>query len=618
MTRLLHRMSIKQWLLVALGVLAVVAFFLYANASGLFLSRLAAPSGKPVVKPVPDNWQVAQQEREQQIQKHLADHQENFDHFANFPVSHSQGIPLIVLKLLPKIAPEFWGSEDNFLSVMGLFNDERLVGYPFPRGIGFTGLTRENLNSDIDYASFTCGGCHIGRMRLESGKYLYLNGGVNQEFNVVGYRQRIVQTLNKVYDGATDKEQKKTKVIQAFLQALDTVEKNNPTYFYNNYAYQDRHFDKSYEAKQIALFREKADRVIPEFVAHQEQVYQGWQQITQRFYPKIAERIDSGFAGMEDAFGFNAAKAYQNLLAKPLTKPFAPLALPGSHGITDIMVVWDQDSHDPRWDDQKKRLINGGGQWSGHIPLPMYKNLAAQITLGFNDIDVSVSAHAEKLLQFLPPPRYPFNVDIELAKEGQALFAENCAECHQPNNGRVYRHMGTDMGRALVAGTVITVGAQFGFTADCSPTTTVEMGGQTVTPCSEYRGVSLKNKRQLALTPPRVHNGYNALPLPGLWAQAPYLHNGSVPTLYHLLMPNERPAQFIKSRLDYDAKHVGFRWAMDDWDQSEGYIFDTASSPSISNRGHDKDITMDGKTFKLDWSDEPQKAWALIEYLKTL
>ena len=121
------------------------------------------------------------------------------------------------------------------------------------------------------------------------------------------------------------------------------------------------------------------------------------------------------------------------------------------------------------------------------------------------------------------------------------------------------------------------------------------------------------------MTPPKQHDGYNALPLVGLWAQAPYLHNGSVPTLYHLLVPNERPAVFVKSRLDYDKKLVGFAWNPSEaTSNKEGYVFDTHLSPAMSNTGHDKDIQQDGKVFKLNWADDKEGAAAIIEYLKTL
>ncbi|MCJ8312817.1 MAG: cytochrome c [Pseudomonadales bacterium] len=597
----------------------VIAFF-YAKASGFFESRLESPVGPAYVKPVPQDWKKAQARRRADIADHIESKQVNYDHFANFPVSATNGIPLIVLKLLPKVAPEFWGDEDNFLSVMGLFNDERLVGYPFPRGIGFTGLVRTDANAEIDYASFTCGGCHIGRVRLDDGTFEYLDGGVNTEFNVIGYRERIVQSLDKIYDNETDKTKKSQLVVARFLAELEKVEQQDSNYFYNNYRYDGRNFDSNYEAKQIELFKNDATNIINEFVTHQEKVYASWVTLTKKYYPNIKDRINSGFAGMEDAIGFNAASAYQAFNDSAATKIIAPLVQPGSHGVTDIMVVWDQDSHDPVWNADKTRLINGGGQWNGHIPLPMYKNIAAQITLGFANIDISVSAHAEKLLQKLPPAIYPFDVDLELAKKGQTLFKDNCADCHQPNNGMVYTQMGTDMGRANVAGTIITVGAQASFAGDsnCSPTTTIEMEGEQVQPCAQYRGVSLVGQSKQVMLPPKVQNGYNALPFPGLWAQAPYLHNGSVPTLYHMLVPNERPDVFVKSQLSYDKKLVGFVWQVNDWTKQEGYLFDTTSSPSISHQGHDQDIQLNDKTYKLDWSDDKQSAWALIEYLKTL
>ncbi len=65
-------------------------------------------------------------------------------------------------------------------------------------------------------------------------------------------------------------------------------------------------------------------------------------------------------------------------------------------------------------------------------------------------------------------------------------------------------------------------------------------------------------------------------------------------------------------------KLVGFKWGMSEGDNKEGYEFDTRLHPSMSNQGHDKDITQEGKTFKLNWSDDKDGAMAIVEYLKTL
>lgn len=609
----------KRKLIVIVLLLLIAGAWWYLTDGG---RQLEAPSGTPRVQAVPTDWPAVQAERTKAIASHLQAHQSAYDHFANFPVSETDGIPFIILKLLPVVAPDIWQGGDHFLNEIGLRYDERQQGYPAPRGIGFSGLMRKEAQGNIDYASFTCGACHIGRLRHPDGHIQYLDGGINAEFNVIRFRAKLVQTLQQIYKGETDPEKKAQLVREAFNGALEKVQQDK-NFFYGNYSYTGRNFDTAYEQAQVALFKQRAPQVIPAFIQNSEEVYAGWQLLVDRLYPGSAKQeLLLGYAGTEDAIGFNAVRTYFGFRKDWYTRPIASLALPDHAGITDIMAVWNQDLHNPRWDASNTRLIDGGGQWNGHIPLPIFKNIAAQITIGFNDIDVRVSAFADELLDKLPAPAYPFPVDVKLAEKGKVLFAENCAACHQPNNGKVYRNLGTDMGRAKIAGLLITLGAQSGFTKVCSPKTSgvLDMSGPGAKDCVEYKGVSLEGKSTQAMTWPAQHDGYNALPLVGLWAQAPYLHNGSVPTLYHMLMPKERPAKFIKSRLDYDPEKVGFSWdpAKSSHSPTEGYLLDTTATPALSNAGHDKDITMDGKTFKLDWSDDKAGAAALIEYLKTM
>lgn len=108
--------------------------------------------------------------------------------------------------------------------------------------------------------------------------------------------------------------------------------------------------------------------------------------------------------------------------------------------------------------------------------------------------------------------------------------------------------------------------------------------------------------------------GYKARPLNGIWASAPYLHNGSVPTLSDMLSPVAdpvegcpegktcRPEIFYVGNINYDPKNVGYIY-----DQAEGYSkFDT-TLPGNSNAGHLWGTAL----------TDPDKA-ALLEYLKTL
>ena len=177
------------------------------------------------------------------------------------------------------------------------------------------------------------------------------------------------------------------------------------------------------------------------------------------------------------------------------------------------------------------------------------------------------------------------------------------------------------MERSYVVDWLIRKGGIVGFYGTCSPATSVVMNGVLSNPCAEFDGVSLEGKKELIMSPNDQHHGYNARPLSGIWAQAPYLHNGSVPTVYHLLVPSERPTSFFKSRLEYDQEYLGFAWTAPPAaveSASRGYVFDSKSFSAFSNLGHDTDVEENGVRYKLDWSADKAGAMAIIEYLKTL
>src|SRR5262249_53022943 len=111
--------------------------------------------------------------------------------------------------------------------------------------------------------------------------------------------------------------------------------------------------------------------------------------------------------------------------------------------------------------------------------------------------------------------------------------------------------------------------------------------------------------------------GYQAPPLDGVWATAPYFHNSSVPTIHHVLNSKARPKVFTRSfrseREDYDTERLGWKIAGLDGPPDRklpGFerrkIYDT-SLPGQSNAGH---------TFGDDLTDDQRRA--VVEYLKTL
>ncbi len=147
-------------------------------------------------------------------------------------------------------------------------------------------------------------------------------------------------------------------------------------------------------------------------------------------------------------------------------------------------------------------------------------------------------AEIEEWILNVPAPEYPLEVDGELADQGEALFGTHCADCHE--SGRDNRlgtviplaEVGTDPERAL---------AWTQEAADLANEKVVNDLGMERTPMS------------------KPYHGYVALQLDGLWLRAPYLHNGSVPTVRALLEPPEcRPEVFYRGYDLLDGENLGF------------------------------------------------------------
>jgi len=139
-------------------------------------------------------------------------------------------------------------------------------------------------------------------------------------------------------------------------------------------------------------------------------------------------------------------------------------------------------------------------------------------------------------IETLRPPKYPFPIDRELAAAGQGVFTEHCAECHG-----TYGEKWTYPGRTVPI-------EELG-------TDPVRLNSLSVAYRRKY-GVSWLadyDRAQVVEDP----GGYVAPPLDGIWATAPYFHNGSVPTLWHVLHADERPTVWRRTEEGYDRKRIG-------------------------------------------------------------
>lgn len=201
----------------------------------------------------------------------------------------------------------------------------------------------------------------------------------------------------------------------------------------------------------------------------------------------------------------------------------------------------------------------------------------------------------------LEPPRYPYPVDPALAHRGEGLFRQNCARCHgtygkdwtYPNKVVAIDEIGTD--RTRFEGISEEVGRHYNRSWFAR-----EKSGWLA---DDY--------------PARKTAGYQAPPLDGIWATAPYFHNGSVPTVYHVLNSKARPKIYTRSfRTDaaaYDPVKLGWKVR----------VLEKGADPELPaiERRKVYDTTLPGRgngghTFGDDLTEDERMA--VIEYLKTL
>src|SRR3972149_6891671 len=130
--------------------------------------------------------------------------------------------------------------------------------------------------------------------------------------------------------------------------------------------------------------------------------------------------------------------------------------------------------------------------------------------------------------------------------------------------------------------------------------------GEEIHPPKYLDGVILKRGTEVseaALLP------YKARPLNGIWTGAPYLHSGSVPNLYQLLLPAERREKtFYIGSWEFDPVHAGYATSA----TPGAFLFDTTLAGN-SNSGHEYGTGYDGLPALTD-----EEIWNLVEYMKTL
>jgi mono/diheme cytochrome c family protein len=219
--------------------------------------------------------------------------------------------------------------------------------------------------------------------------------------------------------------------------------------------------------------------------------------------------------------------------------------------------------------------------------------LMASNLLTVNDTTESreVDKHMPDVLAYLysiTPPKYPKPVNESLVKKGKVLFEQNCSKCHGVYGDK------ESYPNFLIPESIIQTDS-FLYKSNYS----------------NYQFVQWFNNSWFTKGdhPARLEpfNGYIAPPLDGIWITAPYLHNGSVPTLEALLNSSERPSYWSRDyeNPQYDYENIGWKYTAHEKPGSS-IIYNTGLK-GYGNYGH----------YFGDALSAPERK-AVIEYLKTL
>ncbi|GAB4194943.1 MAG: hypothetical protein Tsb002_26980 [Wenzhouxiangellaceae bacterium] len=249
--------------------------------------------------------------------------------------------------------------------------------------------------------------------------------------------------------------------------------------------------------------------------------------------------------------------------------------------------------------------------WDGNTTAVVERDYAQAIALGadFNPAtgDSTVIPQAvitlEQTAHHLTAPRWPETIlgtiDQTKAGRGADLFMSHCAECHSSETLTPIAEVGTDPNRALNFAKLQHDGKSYAeLLAELGNTVvSVSLAKHNMDP-ADMAGIEHSDAPGW-----RITNAYHARTLVGIWASAPYLHNGSVPTLRDLLEPAaSRPTQFLVGR-ELDPVKVG----IDSARQPDSAWTFNIDEEGNSNQGHEYGIDL----------SNPDKE-DLIEYLKTL
>ncbi|HTJ44656.1 MAG TPA: hypothetical protein VL463_21270 [Kofleriaceae bacterium] len=245
----------------------------------------------------------------------------------------------------------------------------------------------------------------------------------------------------------------------------------------------------------------------------------------------------------------------------------------GHLATVDLPSVWNQ-----------RRSVRPWHHWDGNTDDLRARNYGSVVGVGGTATSVrgkNVDAVGTWLDYQLGPPAFPFarpGTNPERLQHGRDVFKEKCATCHGMYDAQSREVATSDAPFYMTTIELPKLGTD--------PLRTQAFDAPTATLLNQW-GFDRGIWRLDAFRP--IATGYLAPPLDGIWARAPYLHDGSVPTLRALLSaPDKRPKAFYRGSRRYDPNDMGWEWKEphERGTNRELFRYDT-SLPGNNNSGHE-------------------------------
>jgi mono/diheme cytochrome c family protein len=520
----------------------------------------------------------------------------------------SEGSELVPYALLANLKSVITGRPFLFeMERFGFLPDPAGPANPYGLPVGLAiSRSRNRATVGMEMVSFNCAVCHVGELSY-AGKRLRIDGAPAL-VNFQRYRMELKGSLEAVI--------KNPKELLALLIAMnkqpntpDAAPSIDSSHYVEDPAVQS--VIKVEAASNADFSFHSVSSVVADTQPERSRTFEEQLKINIAILKARLAYLRNGTLlvdgtepgpGRVDAFG-----ALHNLLSpRSATKMQSPVSFPFIWSVPDNVGRKPEDFSWIHYDGSTNSILE--------------RNIGQALAMGAvfspntheSTLRIGNLHRLEMLIHKLQPPKWPAEVlgsiDEAWARKGEQIFNEKCASCHQ-NKLFSQAQTGTDPNRADSFGQAVHVGG-FGIDDDIMipfPQAVAPFLNSLKTRAFADDGLSLTEQRNMDANPViwRATAQYLARPLNGIWATAPYLHNGSVPTLYDMLHPDQRPVKFPVGSREFDPVKIGYR--SDTGAGPNVWIYDT-TQPGNSNRGHS------GEPFGTTLPEDQKSA--LLEYLK--